>query len=338
MKKLLFSLLLCLLLTPQLMVSAFSQTPVYVEMEYIIIRPTDDGNVALMHMTTIKNLQEKEYAGDGSSKTVLTVNIPKGATNLQVHDNSLGMAETDSGFTTRKTIPGKESIVLPYSYWLKNSNEGFELQYPYPVQGMQILVPVDMGSLNLKELESTIEGPFDFEGTKYYGYNLSGIEANKKLNIIYQPDVQPAVDKITATAEEPAESSSEETETLGNITHEAPVFHNPGHIRMWYQSPLSSFEPHVLMIVLASILIGGIGYFSYFRWKSKLEEDKRLSDKEEQAFLQLIAKRKAILDKIIELEENHSSGQLSDVDYHNKLEAYKHHLLQVKLNLQKYTE
>jgi hypothetical protein len=338
MKKFWLSLLLCLLLVPQLYVSAFSQTPVYIEMEYIIIRPTDDGNVALMHMTTVKNLQEEVYTGDGKSKTVLSVSIPKGASNLQVHDSSLEMSETNSGFTTKKPIPAKESIVLPYSYWLKNSQESFNLQYPYPVQGMQLLVPVDMGSLTIKEREFTIEGPFEFEGTNYYGYNLSGIEADKALNIIYQPDVQPALDQITAPKEEQAVSSTEENESLGNITHEAPVFHNPGHIRMWYQSPLSGFEPHVLMIVLASIIIGGVGYFSYFRWKNKLEEDKRLSDKEEQAFLQLIAKRKAILDKIVELEENYSSGQLSDDDYQKKLEAYKHHLLQVKINLQKYTE
>lgn len=126
--------------------------------------------------------------------------------------------------------------------------------------------------------------------------------------------------------------------SLGKITHRAPEFHNPGHIRMYYQSPLNGFEPHILMIVLALILIGGIGYYSYFKWKNKLEENKLLSNKEEQAFLQLIAKRKAIMDKIVNLEEKYSSGQILVDEYRKKLDAYKHHLLQVKLHLQKYAE
>lgn len=344
MKKFWLSLIFCLLLTPSLLVSAFGQTPVYVDMEYIIIRPSEEGNIALMHMTSVKNLQEVEYKGNGKSKTVLTVNIPKGATNLQVHDNSLGMAEIENGFTTTKAIPAKESIILPYSYWLENKSSGFELQYPYPVQAMQILVPEKSGSLNIQGLEYTIQDLFEFEGQKYYGYNIAGIAENQPFTLIYDQDRQPSPEEIQAGADETAttvateEPVGNENAALGDITHAAPVFHNPGHIRMWYQSPLNGFEPHVLMIVLAAILLGGTGYYSYFRWKSKLLDDKRLSDKEEQAFLQLINKRKAIMDKIVELEENYSGGQISDDDYQKKLEAFKHHLLQVKLNLQKYTE
>jgi hypothetical protein len=342
MKKYWLSLIVCFLLTPSLLLSAFGQTPVYVDMEYIIFRPSEEGTVALMHMTSIKNLQEEDYKGDG--KSVLSVYIPKGATNLQVHDNSLGMSETDLGFTTTKVIPAKESLILPYSYWMENNKEGFELQYPYPVQAMQLLVPEKSGSLEIIGLEYTIQDLFEFEGQKYYGYNIASIEANKPFTVIYHQDKQPSQEDIQALTEQVATTTSEEEYTesenpaVGEITHSAPVFHNPGHLRMWYQSPLSGFEPHILMIVLGVIVIGGTGYYSYFRWKSKQIEDQRLSDKEEQAFLQLIAKRKAIMDKIVELEENYSVGLISDDDYQKKLDAYKHHLLQVKLNLQKYTE
>jgi hypothetical protein len=343
MKKFWFSLIMVVLLTPSLIVSAFGQTPVYIEMDYVIIRPTDNGSVALMHMTSVKNLQEEDYKGDGQSKTVLTVNVPKGATDLQVHDNSLGMAETNRGFITTKSIPAKEFMVLPYSYWLESNKDGFEIEYAYPVQAMQILIPEKSGSLEIRSIEYTIEGLFEFEGEKYYGYNISSVEANKPFTVIYDRDKQPSPEEIEPPAEGKSTSNSqenagEENSALGEITHSAPVFHNPGHLRMWYQSPLNGFEPHILMIVLAVILIGGTGYYSYFRWNSKLAEDRRLSDKDEQAFLQLIAKRKAIMDKIVELEESYSGGQMVDDDYRKKLNAYKHHLLQVKMNLQKYTE
>lgn len=135
-----------------------------------------------------------------------------------------------------------------------------------------------------------------------------------------------------------ADKEPTENPTLGDITHNAPEFHDPGHVRMWYQSPLNGFEPHILLGVLVLILVGGLSYYSYFRWKSKLADDKQLADKDEQAFRQLIAKRKAIMDKIVELEEHYSSGQISDSDYQSKLDAYKHHLLQVKVSLQKYAD
>jgi hypothetical protein len=62
------------------------------------------------------------------------------------------------------------------------------------------------------------------------------------------------------------------------------------------------------------------------------------SDKDEQAFKTLMAKQKAILDKILELEESYDKGQISEEDYHTKLDAYKHHLVQVKLSLREYVE
>lgn len=339
MKKVLFSLLMCIMLTPSILVAAVEQTPVLIDMEYIIIRPSDEGSVALMHMTNVKNTQDQEYKGNDQSEGVLSVYIPKGATNLQVHDNSLAMEEIATGFITKKAIPAQESIVIPFSYFLEKNTDGYVFQYAYPVETMQLLVPEGAGSLDIKDLDYTIQGLFEFEGQKYYGYNISGIEANKPFTVIYNQDQQPSPDEIQVQKESTkTNQDNADNAALGEITHSAPVFHNPGHLRMWYQSPLRGFEPHLLMGVLAVILIGGIGYYSYFRWKSKLQEDQRLSDKEEQAFLQLIAKRKAIMDKIVELEEGYSAGQISDDDYHNKIEAYKHHLLQVKLNLKKYTE
>ncbi len=107
---------------------------------------------------------------------------------------------------------------------------------------------------------------------------------------------------------------------------------------MWEQSPLHSFNPHIFLIVLLAIIIAGISYYAYFRRKAKLEEERLGADKEEKAFKLLMAKQKAIMDKIIELEETFGDGKLSEDDYHKKLEAYKQHLVQVKLNLRKFVE
>ncbi|MCM2531690.1 hypothetical protein NDK43_03820 [Neobacillus pocheonensis] len=51
-----------------------------------------------------------------------------------------------------------------------------------------------------------------------------------------------------------------------------------------------------------------------------------------------MAKQKGIMEKIIELEETFGNDALSEDEYHAKLEAYKQHLVQVKLNLRKFIE
>jgi hypothetical protein len=51
-----------------------------------------------------------------------------------------------------------------------------------------------------------------------------------------------------------------------------------------------------------------------------------------------MAKQKAIMDKILELEENFDDGNLSEEDYQTKLSAYKQHLVQVKINLRQFVE
>ena len=84
--------------------------------------------------------------------------------------------------------------------------------------------------------------------------------------------------------------------------------------------------------------IAGIGYYSYFKLKNRAKNETNGVDKEEQVFKQLMAKQKAILDKIIELEDNLGNGQMTEDEYKTKLEAYKQHLVQVKLSLRQFVE
>jgi hypothetical protein len=142
---------------------------------------------------------------------------------------------------------------------------------------------------------------------------------------------------------QPANTSSQSTtkSTSGSpstVTKSAPAFHNPGHIRMWEESALHNFNPHIFLIVLIAIILAGIFAFIYFRRKAKLEEARIGADKEEQAFKLLMSKQKAILEKIIELEETYGDGKLSEEDFNKKLAAYKEHLVQVKMSLRQFVE
>ncbi|MEH7501469.1 hypothetical protein V7152_05375 [Neobacillus drentensis] len=308
---------------------AASDSKVSIDMHYIVVSPAEDGSTNMMNMVNYTNSSAEEYKGDGKSETVLNVTLPEGAEDLNFLDNKIAFKEVDRGFITTTPIPGNQTMVLPYSYRMAKGKE-INLKTDFPVQMMQILVPEGRGSIEVKGAEATSQGSFKFDDENYFGWSIEGINANQAFTLVYNKDVQPAADETKK-----AETTSE---TNSAVTHTAPAFHNPGHLRIWAQSPLHRFNPHVFMIILLAIIIAGISYYIYFRRKAKLEEERLGADKEEKAFKLLMAKQKAIMDKIIELEESFGDGNLSEDEYHAKLEAYKQHLVQVKLNLRNFVE
>ena len=320
-----------IMLLPTFQASANADAKIVVDMEYIVINPTDDGSIEIMDMVNFKNTTSEEYSGDGKTEGVLTIPLPQGSTKLQMMDQKVEYKQTDTGFITTMPIEAEGTLVLPFSYRLEYGKE-IPLKFSYEVKLFQVLVPEGAGSVVINGIESTNQGLLEFDDGNYWGYSIQNIQPNQSISIAYDKDKQP---EGGASQENTQDGKNENT---GNVTKTAPDFHNPGHLRMWYQSPLKVFNPHYLMIVLGVILIAGIGYWSYFRMKNNEKNNKMATDKDEQAFKTLMAKQKAILDKILELEESYDKGQISEEDYHTKLDAYKHHLVQVKLSLREFVE
>lgn len=310
---------------------AASDSPISIDMHYLVVSPASDGSTNLMNMVNYTNTAAEDYKGDGSSEAVLNVSIPKGAIGFTFLDNKIAAHQVESGFITTDAISANQTIVLPYSYRMAKGEE-INLTVNYPVQMMQILVPEGMGSIEFKNVEATSQGSFKMDDQNYIGYSVEGLEAEKSFVMVYDKDKQPSSSDVQGS------TGTDQTETSGNVTKTAPAFHNPGHLRMWAQSPLHNWDPHVFLIVISAIIIAGISYFTYFRMKARAEERRLSADKEEKAFKMLMAKQKAIMDKILELEESYDEGNMSEEDYNKKLNAYKEHLVQVKMNLRQFVE
>lgn len=310
---------------------AASDSKITVDMHYIVLSPAEDGSTNMMNMVNYSNTSTEEFKGDGKDEAVLKVALPEGAKDLNFLDNKIAFKQVDKGFITTTPVPANQTVVLPYSYRMAKGTE-INLTVDYPVQMMQILVPEGRGSIEVKGLVATSQGLFKFDDQNYFGYSIENIKANQTFTLVYNKDVQPA------PSETKQSQTTSENGKNNSVTHTAPAFHNAGHLRMWAQSPLHRFNPHVFLIIIGVIIIAGIVYFVYFRRKARLEEERLGSDKEEKAFKLLMAKQKAIMDKIIELEDTFGDGKLTEAEYHAKLEAYKQHLVQVKLNLRNFVE
>lgn len=334
MKKILIFLLFFSLI-PIVNAQALSEK-LTVDMHYIVISPANDSGILVKHMVNYTNSGNEEYKGESDDSSVLTIPLPPGALDLQVQDESLGAQQTENGFTTTKPIAPQETQVIPFSYTMP-LGVPVNVKLDYPLQVMQVLIPEGSGSVVVEGAKYSNAGLMQFEEKNFWLYNVEGIEAGKELKLIYDKNTQPSPEDATVK-EEPATNTDADAKEQGNVTRTAPEFHNPGHIRLWYQSPLKKFNPHILLMVLGAILLAAFSYYSYFKWKSKLEEKRIGSDKEEQLFKQLLARQNAIMDKIMELEDMHAQGEIKEEEYLAKLNAYKQHLVKVKLSLRQFVE
>lgn len=310
---------------------AAEDSKLLIDMQYLVIGPAEDGSAYLNNRGFYTNTTAEEYKGDGKSEAVIKVTLPEGVKDFTFLENTIASKEVESGFITTTPIPANQRFELPYSYRMEKGKK-INLSFDYPVQSFMILIEEGNGSMEVTGIESTDPELLNMDGKNFWLYSLENIKADQKLTLDYNKDIQPSVEKTNQvqTTSNGGENSS--------VTRIAPAFHNPGHLRMWAQSPLHRFDPHIILIIFGAIIIAGISYYIYFRRKSKLEEERLATDKEEKAFKLLMVKQKAIMDKIIELEENFGDGKLSEDEYQAKLAAFKQHLVQVKLNLRQFVD
>lgn len=333
MKKMLV-LLLIFSLIPMSNVLAVSDNPT-VDMHYMVLTPSDEGTIQVKHTVNYTNMGEEEFSGDPQAGGVLAISLPSGALDLKVLDESLEIKKTENGFVTNKPIAAKETQVISYSYTMP-IGEPISLKIDYSLPVMQVLIPEGAGSVTIEGAKNSNAGLMQFEEKNFWLYNIENIVPSSELKMLYDKDVQPKVEAAAGEADQAA--STDAKDETDKVTRNSPQFHNPGHLRLWDQSPLKKFNPHILLIVLGAITAAGLGYYAYFRRKARLGHQRMEGDQEEKMFKQLIARQNAIMDKIVELEDAYGQGTIDEADYLAKLEAYKQHLVKVKLNLRQFIE
>lgn len=231
----------------------FSFTSVYaldesikVDMHYIVVDSLEDENLNLQHMANYSNIGDQEYAGEESHEGVIAIQLPLGALNLEVSDDKLGVKVSNRGFSTTLPIPPAQSQIISYSYQIPS---GVPIVFPldYSLEVLQVLIPEGKGSLQFSGAETSAPQQISIDSQTYWMYNVLNINPGQEINFSYLKDTQPIADVPIG---ETAENAQETTQTNGSsdqnnssVTRTSPDFHNPGHIRLWNQSPLKKFDP-----------------------------------------------------------------------------------------------
>lgn len=231
-----------------------------------------------------------------------------------------------------------------YEHSIQNG-EG-KLEYTFPTDVTTLLLQVPSGVQDMTFIGVDMQAASDENNVQ--SFVAEKVRAGQTLTIHYTL-LAGGLEKFAKIQEEAAASQAGastdnsttaegNTSTTNNVTRNSPSFHTAGHIRLWNTSVLGAFDPHIFLVVMGIIIFGGIGMFSYFAVKRRNEEKKALDNTEEQVFQQLVKRKRAIMEKIIDLEERRTTSNMSDEEFKQKSLAYKKLLAQVNQELNRFID
>lgn len=289
-----------------------------VKVNHLNLSVTPEGNLHVTEQYLLENPGEA-FTADG------TVSFPLPLDAFDVHYGE-GVAEDTARVEEGRLFLDQEfpagDITLNFHYLLPGM-EGtphffLEREFLYDTPNFFVMTPA--GQLRVSGEQLVDQGVMAMGDSQLHIY-AGAFAPGETLSIMVLPD----------------NLSPGSGDTPGIVGVEtAPAFHNPGHIRMWEQSPFSGIDAHLFMIIVVGVPIGVLIWYLLKRRQGK--QAKTDAEREEEVFQRYLVREKYLKQKLVELEQQHADGTVSDEDYEQQLELYKKKLIEVRLQLKQFTE
>ncbi len=112
------------------------------------------------------------------------------------------------------------------------------------------------------------------------------------------------------------------------------LFHSPGHMQRWYNSPMGNQNPHIWTAFTLTLLAGLISAAALLiRNRQKAATEAAAADKPAKFLADLKAKEKRLTAKLASLEDRLTKGEIGQEEYDCLRDEYKKNLVKVKLKL-----
>lgn len=337
---LLFSLLFVL---PLPGVSANTAT-LETKTQALIISPQSKNSIEIVGFYQILNQGTSMFQGN------VELPLPAGYENIDPGIDPTLAQFTNQTFVVPVKVEANSETGVQGRYVcefsLNNREAVLSYQFPTDISLLLLQFPVEVQDVTFVG-EITIQDAGSENNV--HSYVAEKVRAGQTLEIHYQLK-ENGLEKFKQIQKEAAAAqntdgsgtNSDTTENSGSttnqVTRNSPAFHTAGHIRLWKTSVLGNFDPHIFLILMSVIVVAGISFFGYFTAKRRQEEKKVLENKEEQEFQQLVKRKRAIMEKIVELEEKRESSKVSEEEFVQKNLAYKQLLVQVNQELNKFLD
>ncbi len=260
----------------------------------------------------ISSVADPTPAGD---RIGFVATLPPGFDSLELQDAE-DVRKSPTGFFASFPAPADGGGRIVYSYTVKRAPTfTLDVRLDYDTEAIEILYPPEITVTEtaglLRPTQSVVYGDRRFA-------RLSGSRLK-----------QGQVVKLTFEAPESAGALPQPS-----VSRKPPQFHSAGHIRIWYQSPLRKFDPHVSLLVGLVIIVAAVGIPVVGSVKKR-----RLLDKaddgatEEDDFLALVHEKEALLSDIVEMEMASNSGKIDSKEAREKIAALRGRLVDVQIQL-----
>ncbi|NLL19062.1 MAG: hypothetical protein GX262_08545 [Clostridia bacterium] len=291
-----------------------------VKVNHLNLSLTAEGNLHVTEQYLLENPGEA-FTGAGS---VVSFPLPPDA--FDVHygagvDEATARVEEGRLFLEQEFPSGE--ITLNFHYLIpgiEGSPHFFlEREFSYTTPNFFVMAPAGQLRVTGDQLED--QGVMAMGESQLHIY-AGAFEQGDALSMMVLPD-----NMVPGTSGNNSGVVSVET---------GPAFHDPGHIRLWEQSPFSGIDAHLFMIIVVGVPIGVLIWYLLKRRRGR--QSKTDLEREEEVFQRYLVREKYLKQKLVELEQQHSEGTVSDEDYEQQLAVYKKKLLEVRLKLKQFTE
>lgn len=307
-------LALAVLLQVPGMAKAEEQVPpgVQVGMYHLLVGAPQDNRIAVQENVILSNPGAQPLTLKGP----LRLHLPEGVTKVQVNSR-LQAAFKDGAVEISGEIPPGTTPVA-FSYELTSDNPHFDLSREAGLEAGQIFLftPGD-GSISISGDQVADLGVAQVGGREFRVFAAEGVTAGSQVRML-----------ATVGAGGGAAAPG------GRVPKSSPSFHNPSHIRFWYQSPFAGINAHLFLAIVIAVPVALLIY--HLRSRRRASEAGASPVDDEQVFQRLRAREKVLLERLAELEDRFSRQEVGQDEYERLREIYRKKLVEVKLHLRQF--
>lgn len=299
--------------------SALAAEPVpTVQLHHFVLDPGPDGSLRVEEKIVLDNPGAPLPPGS------VRFHLAEGAQNVLLPGKEAGELEIRDGEVVVKgTVPAGQTS-YGFEYVLPPGAPHFVLvqKSRYLTRGTYVLVPPSGLEVRGENVED--RGVVDWGGQNMRVYAAGPVPPGGETLF--------AVTRGTGTG-----GGAGKTRARGYLSRNQPVsFHNPGHIRLWYQSPFRGLDAHLFLAIVFGAPLAAAGIHFARRWKKTAVVPATGQTADEQLFQRLRIRERILLAKLVELERKHGAERLAEEEYARLREAYRRKLVQVKLQLREF--
>jgi hypothetical protein len=140
------------------------------------------GKVQIVELYVVSNTGNKAVVAD-TGKAVLRYELPKGATDLQFQQGTIGdrYISLDNGFGDTESIaPGASQYQMMFAFDLAYTDK-LDLNIPVTMPVNNAVVMLPKGGVQIKSSQLTDAGQQDVQGTSYQLFTATGLNAQNPL-------------------------------------------------------------------------------------------------------------------------------------------------------------